>query len=95
MSTADHTITRTSPIAELAPDAPIVITRAMLTAAFRQQLIADAESSHWRGGISKPSRLSALEYANFDARATIQADDLLKRIHAMQNWLAATQGATA
>lgn len=95
MNPADHTLTRTSPIAELAPDAPIVITRAMLTAAFRQQLIADVESSRRPSGMGKPSRHSAQAQANIEAYAASKADALLKRLHTVAQQVAAAQGATA
>ena len=95
MSTADHTLTRTSPIAELAPDAPIVITRAMLTAAFRQQLIADLYLSRRAGSLGKPSRHSTLAQANIEAYAVSKADSLLKRLHAVAQQVAAAQEATA
>lgn len=95
MSTADHTISRTSPIAELAPDAPIIITRAMLTAAFRQQLIADLDLSRRAGSLGKPSRHSALAQANIDAYAAGKAYALLTQLHTVAQQIAAAQGATA
>lgn len=91
----DHTISRTSPIAELAPDAPIVITRAMLTAAFRQQLIADLDLSRRAGSLGKPSRHSALAQANIDAYAAGKAYALLTQLHTVAQQIAAAQGATA
>jgi hypothetical protein len=94
MSTADHTISRTSPIAELAPDAPIIITRAMLTAAFRQQLIADLDLSRRAGSLGKPSRHSALAQANIDAYAAGKAYALLTQLHTVAQQIAAAQGAT-
>ena len=95
MSTADHTISRTSPIAELAPDAPIIITRAMLTAAFRQQLIADLDLSRRAGSLGKPSRHSALAQANIDAYAAGKAYALLTQLHTVAQQVAAAQEATA
>lgn len=95
MSTADHTISCTSPIAELAPDAPIIITRAMLTAAFRQQLIADLDLSRRAGSLGKPSRHSALAQANIDAYAAGKAYALLTQLHTVAQQIAAAQGATA
>lgn len=91
----DHTLTRTSPIAELAPDAPIIITRAMLTAAFRQQLIADLDLSRRAGSLGKPSRHSTLAQANIDAYAAGKAYALLTQLHAVAQQMAAAQGATA
>ena len=90
MSTADHTISRTSPIAELAPDAPIIITRAMLTAAFRIQRLDEIRRTYPR--IGADTRMARAQANDVAAR---RADLLLRDLQKVAAQTAATQGATA
>lgn len=86
----DHTLTRTSPLAELAPDAPIVITRAMLTAAFRTRYTVPFDAL-----LAKAPHYHAELAAAADHAAKLDADELLADLHTVAQQVAAAQGATA